>query len=170
MNLPQVYARPLDGPADPVTFTDDLIFRHHKKGLFQLLVIIDEPSQLEATIEEAESVPDLFGDFILEGEATVLLNDLTASPSDLSGRNGWKVARVASGDEFAREGKLCGNRPAPAFYNPWRIRDKLRVGAKFVVVRADKFVFAACRDPGELGVALRSLPALLHCRPAKSVC
>ncbi|KAK4549384.1 hypothetical protein LTR36_006381 [Oleoguttula mirabilis] len=162
VNLPQVYARPLDGPTDTVAFTDDLIFARHKKGLFQLLVMVDEASQVDAVVKVAEGTPGLFGDFIRQGEATLLVNDLAASRSDIRDRIGWTIARIASGDEFAREEKLCRNRPAPAFYNAWRIREELKAGAKFIIVRADKFVYAACSNRVELEAALRSLPQCLH--------
>ncbi|TKA60779.1 hypothetical protein B0A55_12547 [Friedmanniomyces simplex] len=162
VNLAQVYARPLDGPADAVTFTDDLIFGRNKKGIVQLLIIVDKASQVGIAVEEAEGVPELFGDLVREGEATLLVNDLAATSNDVHGRRGWIVARVASGDEFAREKKLCGSRPSPANYNAWRIRDELKANAKYVLVRADKFVFAACINREELEVALLSLPECLH--------
>jgi len=97
-----------------------------------------------------------------DGEATVLVNDLAASQSDLAGNEGWTTARIASGEEFAQEEKLCNNRPVPMHYNPYRMREELRANAKFVLVRGDKFVFAACRDREELEDALRSLPGYLH--------
>ncbi|KAK5722043.1 hypothetical protein LTR17_014479 [Elasticomyces elasticus] len=164
VNLPQVYARPLGGPTDPLMFTDDIMFGHHKQGLFQLFVMVDEPGQLDAAVQDAESVPGLFGEFIRKAEVTVLVNDLAASYSDVRGKSSWTIARLASGDEFAREEKLCGHRPAPVLYNPWRMREELRADARFIVLRADKFVFAACRNREELGVALQLLPELLHGR------
>lgn len=164
VNLPQVYARPLDTAADGVTFTDDLVFGGQKKGIVQLLVLVECAEQVDQAIEEVKSVAELFGGLIREGEATLLVTDLAATFDQVRSRTGWTIARVASGKEFAQEEKLCANRPVPMHYNAQQIQETLRAKAKFVLVRADRFTYAACVDVEELRLALQALPGDLQGR------
>ena len=161
VNLPQVYARPLNGSSNAVTFTDDLIFAH-KKGVIQLLILVDKAHQAKSAIGIIDGVGELSCGLIRDEEAIVLVNDLAASRDDVGGIDRRTVARIASGDEFIEDEKLCKDRPAPTHYNPHRIRDELRASVRFVLIRGDKFVFAACTDREELEDALRSLQTYLH--------
>lgn len=164
INLPQVYARCLTGPTRNVIFTDDLLFAN-KTSIVQLLVLVDGTDQLASAVEEAYSAVKLSSGLLRMNEATMLINDLEAAPpDDKPDFDGWAVARIASGDEFASDEMLCRNRPEPRYYNPFRIRDKLRAQARFVLIRHDRFVFAACKNADEFHVALRSLPGCLHVR------
>ena len=98
---------------------------------------------------------------LLGEEATVLIHDFKVIYADDLGEKRRGVARIASADEFGGSEELCRNRPAPLYYDAWRIRRDLRAVAKFVIVRRDRYVYAACLDGSELIEAVHSIPASL---------
>lgn len=161
MQLPQVYARSLTDEHAPVSFTDDLIFSRAKKGLLQLLILVESAHEADVALKDVSGVSDASEGLVLEDEATVLVHDLDARPGVTCAGKDRTLARIASADEFAAD-ELCNGRPEPLHYNPWRIRKKLRPQARYVVVRPDRFVFAACRDKDELQEALSQLPRMLN--------
>lgn len=158
MLLPQVYA--WDFKSERVKFSDDLIFAPEKTGLFQLLLLPDSPEEAEDLVVVARNVTSK--GFITTEEATVLIQDdgVQSSQAQHLAGHGFGVARVATEEEFAADLDLCRNRPAPTHYDPWRISKEVK-GLKFVVVRPDRFVYAACRTSAELTRALDGLAGVL---------
>ncbi|KAK0262738.1 hypothetical protein LTR35_017666 [Friedmanniomyces endolithicus] len=159
LNLPQVYA--MDFATDQVVFTDDLIFAPFKKGLFQLLALVDNSDKIHAALQQIQGVADLTSSRVREDEATVLVHDLhaeyqNATPSQV------QIARIASGEEFAADARLCRNRPVPRYYDPMRIRKEVGINTAFLVLRPDRFVYASCSNRKELWKSLEALAIALH--------
>ena len=162
LNIPQVYARDLI--SHQLLFTDDLIFSPGGKGLFQLLVLVDNITQAKRALEQVQGLAERSGGRVRDDEATVLIHDLNIGHVKAEYPGRVKIARIASGDEFAAEPDLCRNRPAPRYYDPLRIRKEVGRRAVFVVVRPDRFVFASCSTVDELWMAVDKMGELLPIR------
>ena len=162
-SFPQVFSAPIDGPAPAIpTFTDDTIFGPEKKGIFQIVALLDSVDQLHnvrgdlAHIKTSDSLS-----FLDPTEATLILHgEIPAVPqtSPLLGPESARgnTIRVLSAEEYTAAGvtesalKIGFPRPPPLFYDPSRIRKDLGFDKVYVIVRWDRFVFAACRDRSEL--------------------
>ncbi len=153
--LPQVYA--WDFRSSQVAFSDDVLFSNTKKGLLQLLLLPDTAEEARHLVQELQRLPEQ-RHFVAE-EATILIQNDDIHPSQVQLEGAMAVARVATGEEFA-ESELCRNRPAPRYYDLFRISKELP-GMKYVLVRPDRFVYAACRDPGELAEVVSGLASIL---------
>jgi hypothetical protein len=163
-SLPQVYCVSL-GPRKStdqearVMFTDDVIFAPHKKALFQLVVLINDTRDI-APAMNLGFMSTVSRDLIVSEEATIIVEDPTASMShapDLNG--GQSIFRVASANEFAMS-VLCADRPAPRYYDEMRIGKDIP-GARFLVVRKDRFIFDACKSLEELETIVNRLSTVL---------
>jgi hypothetical protein len=156
--LPQVYA--WDFATERVKFSDDIIFAAGKRGLFQLLLLSPSTEDAKDLVLAAKRLPR--NAFIDAEEATVLIQNehVQSSQIQLLTSHGLSVARVATGEEFAATPDLCRNRPAPTYYDPYRISKEFK-GMTFVVVRPDRFVYAACRTPAELIKTVDGLAGVL---------
>lgn len=159
LNIPQVYA--LNFANKKVAFTDDLIFDSSKKGLFQLLVLVDGSDKVDSSLQQIEGISKIAGGLVQDDEITVLIQDLGAEFRGDASHPGH-VARIASGEEFAADGRLCRNRPAPKYYDPYKIGRELGAYNAFVILRPDRFVYASCSTRVELLDCLRGLPAALQ--------
>lgn len=164
--LPQVYAREFgtgSGSQGKVWFTDDLIFSAEKKGLFQLLVLPDRVEEIELLTRDLDKTIDddiSAASLLLASETTVLVQSTTSasvSPSE----TGMVITRLATAAEFAADPVLCKNRPPPIGYDPLRIRKEVQ-GRKYVILRPDRFVFAACGTRAELREAVGMIRPALH--------
>ncbi|KAK5949621.1 hypothetical protein OHC33_009428 [Knufia fluminis] len=158
MLLPQVYA--WDQKRGRVMFSDDLIFASEKKGLFQLLLLPQSLAEARKLLFAIGDVKQT--DYIRADEATVLIQDHDVQSSKLQqlASHGITIARVATGEEFAADAVLCRNRPPPRYYDLLRISKDLH-GMKYVVVRPDRFVYAACKTITELTGVVDGLSANL---------
>ena len=156
--LPQVYT--WDFKSDKVKFSDDLLFDSHKKALFQLLLLPESAKEAQYLLAMIEKSPR--HKFLDPGDATILIQKCNVHSTHIRVLLGKKVsvARVATGDEFAADPVLCRNRPVPKYYDPLRISKEF-VNMKFVVVRPDRFVYAAVRTGDELVQALSTLTETL---------
>ncbi|CCT75087.1 uncharacterized protein FFUJ_11171 [Fusarium fujikuroi IMI 58289] len=157
--FPQVYAASTTHSLtrQPVFFTDDIIFDRQKKGIFQVVVIM----QLGGSIDDIEAALDglqeLSAGALQDREATWFLDSTDSPPSHLKGPS---IYRLASAEEFAREPRLCAGRPEPVGYDALRMSKE--VGEKtFVILRPDRFVFAACDTRSELLYAAEMLRDLV---------
>ncbi|UNI15993.1 hypothetical protein JDV02_002473 [Purpureocillium takamizusanense] len=158
VNFPQVYAKRIvdkETRDEPVHFTDDLIFAPDKVGMFQLVILlnkIDDQDQILCR-GELERLREMSGGHLREDEVTVFLN---STQSGLGGAIAGTVYRLATADEFAQDPVLCANRPYPTGYDAFRMARE--VGSrKFVVLRPDRFVFAATNTAVELHAVARML-------------
>ncbi|KAJ5125336.1 hypothetical protein N7526_007513 [Penicillium atrosanguineum] len=149
--LPQMYCKDIGRPDGEVLFTDDVIFGREKKGLFQILVYIKSADQLPSSREIVADVDDMSKGEIRASEATFLIEGMD-NEKCIKGEN---VYRLATGEEFARS-LLCDRRPAPKFYDLFYLAKELK-GMRFVIVRQDRFIFAACDTKEDLRSAIGKL-------------
>ncbi|KAI9712045.1 MAG: hypothetical protein M1820_001754 [Bogoriella megaspora] len=160
--LPQVYCRSLSRGDMPVQFTDDVVFAADKKTLFQILVVLRSTSDLEAAWRDLQAIDALYPDTIHAQDAVFLIHDHRKASEFDSEDQRWKgrLFRTATAEEFAQHERLCKNRPVPTHYNKNRIWQEVK-GNRFVVVRPDRFVFAACSSVEDLALALQHLSKFL---------
>jgi hypothetical protein len=146
--LQQVYCAPLSTDQEhlEVTFTDDVIFRSDKKDTFQLVVLLKSLAELDERREALSEVDELPGRFVLDLEATFIIETAEVK-AELSGI-GNGVFRLATAEEFASS-ELCNRRPPPKNYDMYQIRKDLG-GKTFIIVRPDRFIYAACDTVEEL--------------------
>lgn len=163
--LPQVYCKAMfhlpEGVGE-VFFTDDVIFGSHKTGLFQLIVYIGDLSQLTPAREIVSDVEDISRGEITSGDVTFLVEDMADSGDNagVTEHDMTSVFRLAPAQEFAASA-LCHERPEPRFYDPCFLGKALD-GNKFVVVRPDRFIFAACNTRHDLVIVLLKMVAYLQ--------
>jgi hypothetical protein len=157
--LPQVYA--YNFKTRKICFTDDLIFAPKKVGLFQLLILPDNIEDVDKLIKNVGDVDNISNNLIQSGQATILIQSTQAS-TEAAALPKQDVARLATGEEFAADPVLCNNRPEPIGYDERRLQREVK-GKKYVILRQDRFVFAACNTTAELRQAasqLGSMPSL----------
>jgi 2-polyprenyl-6-methoxyphenol hydroxylase-like FAD-dependent oxidoreductase len=151
--LPQVYCAPLGAAhrGQQVAFTDDVIFASEKKGLFQIVVSIDCLEDVQNAQKALEDVEALSERELSAEEATYLVHD---SRERRVQRNP-NVVRIATAEEFALS-PLCRDRPEPHYYDEYRLRREVQ-GRKYLIVRPDRLVYAACSTKQELDSAAAKL-------------
>lgn len=148
--LPQVYCKAIRSDKPDILFTDDVIFSQEKKGLFQLLIIVKSVKEALSARDIVANMEEISNKVMELDEITMLIEDTTCDNWDSSVR----IFRLASGDEFANS-LLCEKRPEPKSYDPFIIGKMLK-GRKFVLLRPDRFVFAACDTQDDLGLAIKN--------------
>lgn len=155
--LPQVYCAPISSTSKNlgVSFTDDVIFRNNKKGLFQLLVLLDDVTHLDVAREAVSSLNALSGPFVFPNEATFIVqkSDLDVLPSCITD----DVYRLATAAEFSSSDLLCKGRPAPKYYDMYQMGRDLH-HKRFAIVRPDYFVYAACDTVEQLRNICNGIP------------
>ena len=167
--FPQVYCvslveqqRQTQTERHQVHFTDDVIFASHKRTLFQLVVLCSSLPAARAAHDSLHSLDAVSHDELSLADTTYIIQDLHAT-TDAPSNDGpplTSIFRIASAAEFASS-QLCLERPEPLFYDPHRLQ-KEAGGKPFLILRPDHFVFAACKDAAELGVAAGELAQLLR--------
>lgn len=160
--FPQVYCVDLNDPSAKVYFTDDVIWHNDKKCLFQLLVLPKTLETMSSLIKSIEALLSRPGSPLTLEDTTVMLDDVSfmacKGASNLLPQR--QLYRVASGEEFAGS-RLCNGRPKPKGYDPHRLGKEVN-HCPLVILRPDRFVFAACKNIENLENALESLREFLH--------
>jgi hypothetical protein len=158
-----------------VQFTDDVIYHGPESTSFlSLLVLVDDLEQAQSAREELAELkvehvsdgevkmdevcylvmspspspspsPDCGGD---AGRSTGAMKAMKAMKDAKDAKQKQRVYRLATGDEFLASG-LCENRPPPIGYDMFRIKKELG-GRRYVLMRPDRFIFAACHSGEEL--------------------
>ncbi|KAK5789894.1 hypothetical protein VI817_009017 [Penicillium citrinum] len=153
--FPQTYCTAADrhheSGSRPVHFTDDVIFAPEKKCLFQVVVLLRDMNDLRSAVEHLSSGSLAANRYLCVDEATYFVprTSLQASEPDAdSDLVHGRLFRSATAKEFMQS-PLCSNRPEPRGYNENLLWDSLG-GKKYVVLRADRFVLAACDGGDEL--------------------
>ncbi|KAJ5679746.1 hypothetical protein N7462_007990 [Penicillium macrosclerotiorum] len=154
--LPQLYCKPVGNPEGDVLFTDDVIFASKKKGLLQLLVYVQKLGDVSPAQIAVADICDMSQGELYPEEATFLVEDLTCMSDTLMPN----VFRIASDEEFSQS-RLCEGRPKPKFYDPMYMRRELK-GMRFVLVRPDRFIFAACNTDQDLRHVVSSAVSFLE--------
>ena len=174
-SFPQVFSAPIDGPAPPIpTFTDDTIFAPTKTGIFQIVALINSVDQVRSARADVARIQ--YPETLLTldpAEATYIVHGLVPSVHDASALLDEdipceNIIRVLGADEYTAAGRTETAlekqfpRPEPLYYDPNRIRKDLGHDKIYVIVRWDRFVFAACRNAAELERAISSLESTLE--------
>ncbi|KAL3483027.1 hypothetical protein BJX62DRAFT_249975 [Aspergillus germanicus] len=158
----QTYCVPLsNSSASPtVQFTDDAIFAPAKRSLFQLVVLLPNLDALSHTLDQLDELkPNCDTAALLSYTETTFFiprgaihyPPTTHVPDAIADR----VYRTATSEEFAQS-KLCRGRPLPQGYNENLMWESM-AGRRFVIVRPDRFVFAACDTVAELDGVVREV-------------
>ncbi|OCT50659.1 hypothetical protein CLCR_07350 [Cladophialophora carrionii] len=167
--LPQVYCRSVhhstkNEPAI-VQFTDDVLLSGLRaNALLRLLIAVDDLKQAERAwteLKELDLEKSSNGE-VRGSTALFLIHDPTfeIQPEDsLSDLLPASIYRIATADEFAAS-DLCQNRPYPTGYDMYRIRKDMK-GRKYILMRPDRFVYAACNTGTELLAACERIPTTL---------
>jgi hypothetical protein len=158
--IPQVFCIPYTSTATKPLFTDDVIFNRDKKALFQLVVLLGDAQQLSGAIEHLTDLEKMGEGELNVNEATFIIEDVLPAvdqrtiPKCALGR----TYRIVQRDEY--DSNIWGSLPEPIGYDGRRMRRE--VHGKYVIVRPDRFVFAACNSARELIEASGSLAAMFH--------
>jgi hypothetical protein len=158
--LPQVYCAPLfKHPKDiGVSFTDDIIFARQKVGIFQLVVLLETLEDLEHARSALHGLRKQPRFYVLPEETTFILQ--APQVNILQPNIGDDVFRLATADEFASNELLCRGRPVPHYYDMYQMKKDLH-GKRFVIVRPDRFVYAACDTADQLESICENIPKVL---------
>lgn len=166
----QVYCTKTDDSS--IQFTDDVIFSPDKTGLMQLVVVVESRHKVDSRSKDlkALSTISLSSGAVRIEERTFIIEDHNADMTQKHKCAGT-VLRIATADEFARS-PLCNGRPEPRYYDEKQIGKENR-GKPFLLVRPDRFIFAACATVQELKGALKSIQPILEGKdvhiPARSM-
>jgi hypothetical protein len=159
-SLPQVFCAPVSSSKNvEVGFTDDVIFRKDKRGIFQLAVLLENAIDIESTRKAITGLDILSDSFILPHEATFIIQ---RSEVDVLHSNvGNDVYRLATADEFIASETLCRGRSAPQYYDMYQMKRDLC--KRFTIVRPDYFLYAACDSVEELKDICAGIRITLSC-------
>jgi hypothetical protein len=170
--FPQVYCVPLSPQrldytvGASVLFTDDVIFAPEKKGLFQLVVLLQSVEQIRHS--DLANVGKWSDGQVYASEVTYIIEDpdcpgmeyTSETAATVNGdRGGHTVVRIATAKEFAASPQ-CLNRPEPQYYDEYRLGKEV-MGRKFAILRKDRFVYATCNDLEQLRDALQRIEQVL---------
>ncbi|KAJ9603784.1 hypothetical protein H2200_011970 [Cladophialophora chaetospira] len=165
--LPQVYCRAVchstSGKSRAVQFTDDVLLNGSRtNALLRLLVVVENMKEVEESWAELKGInlEEASNGEVQASSAMFLIHSLENQQSmphpDLPLEN---LYQVATADEFAAS-DACKNRPYPTGYDMHRIRKDLQE-KRYVLVRPDRFVYAACNTGGELLAACERISTTL---------
>ena len=165
--LPQVYCRSvrqIDGEPGAVQFTDDVIFDSESDSLLRLLVLVDDTKHAEAAMVELKdlNLENASQGQVKTDEACFLVLSPSLEiqkPAILSSTLRQRLYCLATSEEFAAS-ELCTNRPRPIGYDMHRMRTETG-GKRYVLVRQDRFIFAACQSGQELINACQRISSVL---------
>ena len=147
INFPQTYCVSLS-KGGPVQFTDDSIFEKSKRRLFHLVILLSSLDDWSNAMCEIADIHQITDELSVE-EATFFV-DRRSLPMLSTQRTNVdsRIFRTAAGEEFA-DSDLCLNRPVPRGYDETLMWREMK-GSRFIILRPDRFVFAACRTKAEL--------------------
>ena len=125
--------------------------------------MVDRVDEVGPAVSALAGLSQLSQGLVQEDEATIFVHGFTAKrPADAKvevGKTG-PLVRIATGPEFAADVRLCTNRPALRHYDAHQMKHEDH-GQKFVIIRPDRFVYAACSSIDELQRAAKSMPQAL---------
>jgi hypothetical protein len=160
--FPQVYCRSIDPEKDEIFFTDDLIWNKHKRGLFGLVVLIQKLDDLEPSLTTLKDIDKSSDGKIHLDSITIILENLAPVLKDhiVDNKTKGHVYQIASAKEFSKS-PLCHGRPEPQGYDAHRLGKEVKK-KRYIFLRPDRFVFAACDSEEELDKAIAQIAGLLQ--------
>jgi hypothetical protein len=149
--IPQIIIRQKESQG----FSDDIIFSKDKKGVFQLVVLVDTIREAEIIAIEIEKggIASTSAGLILPSEATFIIHNPRPS-SEIRQKN---FVFAMSSDEY----KENGFEPKLKGYDKERIKKEFP-SKKFLVVRPDRYTFGtAIAIDGVQNIAKRAREMIL---------
>lgn len=154
--FPQIFCRGVGSrEVGRAVFTDDVVFEKGKKGLFQLVVLLGDSTELASAAQGLSGLSNISE--LRIDEATYLIEATPAGrPSkDLEIKNTYRIIHT---DE--KDPNLWQGLPDPTGYDGKRMRREVK--GRYVIVRPDRFIFAVCGSVGELRDALKALDRMFR--------
>ncbi|KAE8384594.1 hypothetical protein BDV23DRAFT_176941 [Aspergillus alliaceus] len=152
LKLPQVFCKDMSGK---VSFTEDVIFRSEQNSLFRLFVYLRNDEELEPARNAMRVTQEISrGEFGVDNISFIVEQITCDEASDYK-----NLFQIASAEDFAQS-PLCNGRPKPTYYEPFLVRKE--VCAEYIIVRPDRFVFAACDGDQSLKVATNCMLDILY--------
>lgn len=164
----QVYCRNLDRGKGEVCFTDDIIWSAEKPSLFKLVVLLKTLDDLRPALDTTADLETIIAGRDHPIDITVFLENTAPSNLDMKTEkfSDVTVHRVVTAEEFAQS-PLCKNRPIPIGYDPYRLGKEVD-HKRFLFLRPDRIIFAACDTKAEVNKAARQIAAFLaDCESAR---
>ena len=159
--FPQVLCAPIGSPlgSSRPLFTDDVIYgigKTLRKEMFQLVVLLDTMAEAKTVMQDLNDLAEAYQQIISVQEATYLVINPIRENMDAKGdiEGVWRLVTVQEYDT-----SLWNDLPDPSGYDAGRLRQDVK--GKYVILRPDRFIFAACRSLRELTVAVGELDKLL---------
>ncbi|KAJ5771828.1 hypothetical protein N7520_002357 [Penicillium odoratum] len=157
MCVPQVYCKRLEGNKDEVLFTDDVILRPEEGGLFRIFGYLKDYQGLQSAKAMLQNIEKVSGGEFCACDVPFIIesgpgSSYDACQQDAKGLKG--LYQIATGEDFAKS-PLCRRRPEPRNFDPYYLGKKIQL-KRFVVLRPDRFIFAACDTQEELERAITS--------------
>jgi hypothetical protein len=153
--FPPVLCTPVMERGDIIPrFTDDVIFDSKKRGLFQLVVLLDNSEDVEGAQEELNSARETQTEESRLEEATYIITQPSANKviSD-KWSLGENIARIFFQNEFTPD--LLSRYSTMKGYDGNLLRKEVK--GKYVLLRPDRFIFADCGGFEELVKASKRL-------------
>ena len=165
--FPQVYCKSLaSSTSEEVCFTDDVIWGTESTALFRFVLLVRSLSELEGALKDIEQLRNLHdGGAVDFGNFTTIVEDTEASLTcfPIKKASMQRLYRVATAAEFAKS-YLCNRRPEPIGYKPYRLGTEVQQ-KRFLFLRPDRFIFAACNTVEEAGEAIRGMSLCMRGNP-----
>jgi hypothetical protein len=160
MLAPQVYA--MDLRTGKLCFTDDLIFGSRPPGVLRILVLLNHEEEIATTWQDLAGLGLKTSGRLHEDQATFLVHRLDSIPLTFDLPATVQVARTASGSEYDADDQLRAGAPAhSAQYDANVFRTALGPNVRHVILRHDRFIYAACDSREQLLLVVEQLPAKL---------
>lgn len=154
VQFPQSFCVSISGQPDTrVQFTDDVIFANGKVKLFQIVALLSDIDQVSLAKEQISGLDKVCSQ-LSPAETTFFVRN-HAMGKKVSEERSENLFRIASAEEFSSS-ELCNGRQKPRLYdedNMWALAN----GKRYVILRYDKFIFAACNNRAELEAATKKL-------------
>jgi hypothetical protein len=155
--FPQVYCRVLYADNGQIQFTDDVIFTSRKQGLFQLIQLVEQFSEARVDTNLLTRIDNCSNGCVIGKEMTVFCKKQNGDEEIKLANVSYAV--VVTG-EASENSSLSISRRGTEDYNEFRFWTTFP-GKRYVIVRPDRFVFAACVDEVELEYALQKIKPTL---------
>ncbi|KAG0645327.1 3-(3-hydroxy-phenyl)propionate 3-hydroxycinnamic acid hydroxylase [Hyphodiscus hymeniophilus] len=159
--FPQVFCAPYSSLTCNMRplFTDDVIFGvgvTAKTGIFQLVVLLDSAAEVNGAAQDLAELYGIQTPYIKIHEATYLI--AKADRRDVAEKKEVEgIWRLVDAGEY--DADVWRGLPEPLGYDVRRLRREVR--GRYVILRPDRFVFAACSTGRDLICAVNELNKIL---------
>ena len=159
--FPQVFCAPYGSPLNVTRplFTDDVIYgvgALAKTALFQLVVLLENAVEANSAIQAVADVAKVQMSQICVREATYLV--VGSATNDIIMQKGAEnVWRLVHGNEYNAD--IWRGLPEPLGYDASRLRRDVK--ERYIILRPDRVIFAACKTVDDFAIAMKELEKFL---------